>query len=523
MKNIIKIAAIPALAVMVASGCKKSFDSLNTISTKPTSVPSSLLFNGILNDMYENPAAYDRPNQYFLCNYDYYGNNRYDFGSGSTYYGTLTNVIKMEDNATAVGLPAGNVYEAMGKFFRAYLFSKMTMQMGDVPMSQALLGAANLKPAYDAQKDVFKKCFQWLDSANTMLGVLVAAGDQSMSGDIYYGNNIAKWQKAVNTYRLRLLIELSKKADDGNLNVKGQFKDIISTPSKYPLMAGMDDNLQYTYVHPTNDYPNSPDNYGFDAQRYNTSATYVGLATKLKDPRVFLTAEPAASRLGDGVGVTDFAAYLGADPGEDIGKMYVEANNGDYSFLNRWHYYQTYTAEPAIQVGYPEMCLNIAEGINRGWATGDAEAWYKKAIIASWSFYGIPQAGDLALHIYKSGGPGKSDVVYTNATAKVNFEDYYSQTVVKYAGNTVTGLTQILQQKYLAFFRSSGLEPYYQFRRTGIPTFTTGPGTGNSGRVALRFQYPGSERTVNTDNYEAALSSQYGGNDDINGVMWLLK
>jgi hypothetical protein len=47
--------------------------------------------------------------------------------------------------------------------------------------------------------------------------------------------------------------------------------------------------------------------------------------------------------------------------------------------------------------------------------------------------------------------------------------------------------------------------------------------TGNSGRIALRFQYSDVEKTANTKNYDAALQSQYGGNDDINGVMWLLK
>ena len=56
-----------------------------------------------------------------------------------------------------------------------------------------------------------------------------------------------------------------------------------------------------------------------------------------------------------------------------------------------------------------------------------------------------------------------------------------------------------------------------------MPTFTTGPGTGNGGRIAQRFQYPTSERTANTTNYQAALTSQYGGNDDINGLMYLLK
>lgn len=85
---------------------------------------------------------------------------------------------------------------------------------------------------------------------------------------------------------------------------------------------------------------------------------------------------------------------------------------------------------------------------------------------------------------------------------------------------TTVGLTQILQQKYLALFRHSGLEAYYNYRRTGVPTFTTGPGTGNGSRIATRFQYPLSERTAN---YQAALASQYGGNDDINGVMYLLK
>src|SRR3569833_2846181 len=180
----------------------------------------------------------------------------------------------MEESAAGVGLPAGNAYEAMGKFFRAYFFSKMSLEMGDIPMSQALLGLANLKPSYDAQKDVFKLCLLWLDTANTQLGVLATAGDQTLQGDIYYGNSVAKWQKAVNAFHLRLLIELSKRADDGGIDVKAQFAAIIGNATKYPLMESESDNLQYNYTHPTNDYPNSPDNFGFDALRYNTSATY---------------------------------------------------------------------------------------------------------------------------------------------------------------------------------------------------------------------------------------------------------
>ena len=91
------------------------------------------------------------------------------------------------------------------------------------------------------------------------------------------------------------------------------------------------------------------------------------------------------------------------------------------------------------------------------------------------------------------------------------------------AGAGTTGLNQILLQKYLAMYQNSGPEGYYNWRRTGVPTFHVGPGTGNSQRVALRFQYPSAERAVNKTNVEAAIVSQFGGSDDINAKMWIIK
>jgi hypothetical protein len=79
-----------------------------------------------------------------------------------------------------------------------------------------------------------------------------------------------------------------------------------------------------------------------------------------------------------------------------------------------------------------------------------------------------------------------------------------------------------LKQKYVALFRHSGLEGYYQNRRTGVPEFTTGPGTGNGTRIAKRFKYFGSESTANATNYQAALQLQFAGNDDINASMWII-
>ncbi len=430
----------------------------------------------------------------------------------------------MDEEATAVGLPAGNVYNALAYFFKAYLFSKMSLEMGDIPMADALQGTGNLTPTYTPQKQVFQQAFLWLDSANTELTALIAVQDNTLKADIYFNNDITKWQKTVNTYRLRLLIELSKQSADADLNIVSQFASIVNNPTKYPLMQSAADNLQYIFLYPTNEYPMNPGNFGFDALRYNTSATYVGLLTQLKDPRVYVTTEPATA-LVKGKDSTDFSVFVGASPGEDLGTMYQKTNSGLYSLINRHRYYETYTGEPSIQVGYPEMCFNIAEAINRGWipegALGNAEAYYQAGIKASREFYGIPETGSFTAYFLKSGSPGSS-AAYSTETVNADFDTYYNQASVKYAGGT-TGLTQILQQKYLALFRHSGLEAYYQNRRTGVPTFTTGAGTGNSGRIPLRFQYPSNEQTANTTNYKAALQTQYGGNDDINGTMWLLK
>ncbi len=527
MKNIFKIGGLLVGLALATTSCNKTLDELTVNENKPNSVPAALLFNGVLNDAFEAPnGQYEAWDQYYLNNYDYYGNNRYDFGSGAVYYNTLKNVGLMEQQALAAGSPAVNPYAALGNFFRAYLFTRMSLEMGDIPQAQALQGLEGLTPAYDPQKAVFVQAFKWLESSNTDLAALIAGGSPGLSNDIYFNGDLKQWQKVVNTLRVRLLLALSKKTGDADLNVAGQFAAVVGNPTKYPLMTSAADNMQYVYVAATNNfYPNNNRNFGQDGSRKNMAATYVGLLTQLQDPRVFATCEPARDLVDNQKkSPTDFASFVGADPGLDLGVMYNNAGLQQYSFLNRKRYFSTLTGEPSIQIGYPELAFNIAEGLNRGWLPGaNAETYYTAGIQASMAFYGLPTSGTYTAYFYR---PGSTDVTsltnYDAYSIPVSYATYYAQPAVKYAAGA-PGLTQILQQKYLALFRHSGLEAYYNYRRTGVPTFTTGPGTGNGGRIALRFRYPTSERTANTANYQAALQSQYGGNDDINGVMDVLK
>src|SRR5215467_12481850 len=104
MKNLFKIILFATIVTTIVSSCKKSFDELYNNENKPLAVPASLLFTGILNDMYEPPySSKEKWSQFFITNYAYYGNNRYDFGPGDDYYATLKDVQKMQEEAKSVG------------------------------------------------------------------------------------------------------------------------------------------------------------------------------------------------------------------------------------------------------------------------------------------------------------------------------------------------------------------------------------------------------------------------------------
>jgi hypothetical protein len=495
IKNILlKSLAIIALAF---TSCQ-DFEELAVNPNQPTTVPASLVFNRLAFDLNENPwGAASQYAQYWCINYEYYGNQNYNWTTTGLNFGQLNDVLKMEEEAAKTS-KALNPYSAIGKFFRAYFFVNMAQRVGDVPLSEALkAGEGVFKPKYNTQKEVYVQALQWLEQANNDLTTLAGESSAVLGGDIYFGGDLRKWRKMVNSYRLRVLVSLSKRASETDLNVQKQFSDIISNPTKYPIFESTSDNLQLVYNATTNKYPTNPDNFGFNATRYNMSETYIKTLTSLKDPRVFAVAEPAEAQLKKGLKVTDYEAYVGAGSGEGLDNMSTKALAGEYSFINRKRYYSGYLAEPNVMIGYVEMCFNIAEGINRGWATGNAEDWYKKGVSASMKFYGV---------------------------ADTNTEGYLGQADCKYKGNNADGLKQILTQKYLGFFQSSGWEAFYNQRRTGVPTFLVGGGNTNGGRVPKRWQYPASERNNNADNYKAALTRQFGAEkDDINTDTWLTK
>jgi len=85
----------------------------------------------------------------------------------------------------------------------------------------------------------------------------------------------------------------------------------------------------------------------------------------------------------------------------------------------------------------------------------------------------------------------------------------------------------IMTQKYLASFLQGRINPYYDYRRTGYPKWKINPASSLNAddptKIPVRWRYPASEYNYNGQNLDEALARQYGGKDEINQLMWLLK
>ena len=410
--------------------------------------------------------------------FQYYAWDRASFG----FYNLLRQVGKMEEEARADN---NTNYLAIAKFFKAYAFEQITRQFGDIPFSEALKAEELvITPAYDEQKTVYLGLLNLLEEANE----LIDPAADPITGDIVYAGDITRWQKLINSYRLRVLMSLSLKENDADLNLAASFNEIFSNPGRYPIMESVADNCRYTYSEETgNTYP-----FWRSASittSYILEESFVDQLKVLEDPRLFEIAAPEI-QAGDS-SMFSFSSYGGFNGSAPIDENVARLSAGEGSPLNE-RYIEDPEAEPNLALGFAELSFTLAEAANRGWINAGATGFYEAGIRASMKFYNV------------------------NTTA---IDNYLAQPEVQY--NPATGLEQILTQKYLAMFLNSGWEPFYNNRRAGMPVFdTSGGATLNQDRVPKRWMYPTSEINQNQSNLEAAIQRQYPDGDNINGVMW---
>lgn len=504
--------------VFLAAGCTKNFDTINANPDKSTTSNEAWLANSMLTSITSSDITSTKGfcQPFMLGKYVLWTEmvQAFQYNSitrGNSGFGRMTvlrNIDPMlqfaQQNDSANVL---NSYKGLAHFIRAWQFFNLTMLYGDIPYSEAAQGEStgNIKPKYDTQKEVFAGILNELDSAN----ILFSQG-ANFSGDFIYSGNADQWRRLVNSFELRVLMQLYKKTSDADLNVINRFKDIASNR---PLMRDYTDNFAVTYQNAAGYcYP-----WSNTAVQVNSFVIYPMLSTTLidslksfKDRRLFYFAEPASTQISGGLSASDWNAYVGVEPSALYATTIAAHNSGNFCDFNK-RYVNLYNTEPVGLMNYWDVQFLLAEAAVRGWLpASSAEGYYEAGITGSMHFL---------MHYTTS--------AYTHG---MNIDDSYITSylpTVKLAGSSNNQIQQILEQKYLAnFMQDCDYTTWFENRRTGYPVFILNSSTNlnlPNTKMPVRWMYPQSELDNNGTNVAAAIQSQYSGTDDNNGTMWILQ
>lgn len=497
-----------ALIAFLFMYCNK-FDSINTNPNATEKVNSSLLATKIIlqNLKFQGRDAKAFLSDNGLSKYIAYGNetmlsSQYNY-LGAADFGPMTLVPNAK---SMVGYAAGstmeNSYKGLAKFSRAFMFYYLTMEVGDIPYSATGDGeAGNIRPKYDTQQDVLKGILDELKEADQFF----AQGVKFDGDPTPYNGDPDKWRRATNAFALKVLMSLSEKSDDATLNVKGRFSEIVN--GGFILQPGTGYlGLAYTSVNP---HPMSGTNDLFTS-RTIISSFVLDYLKDLNDRRMFYFADPAKSLISGGLAETDPDAYAGADVGDDYNTITANLIADKYSLLNS-RYLKVQAGDPRIMMSYAEQQLILAEARVLGWiSTGNAEDYYKTGVGAALSTY----------------IPVEASYVHGNPINQTYIDGYFTGEAA-FKTNQTDQLNQIWLQRYLLQYMQDPTSAYFEQRRTSYPEFPINPATSlnvnDKNALPVRWLYPGSELNYNKDNLIEALNRQYGGVDEINNKMWLVK
>lgn len=497
------------IGALVATGmlCSCSnFDDLNTNPDSPTTVTPEMLATKLILGTTKPSTSKAFFNSNFLMKQLAWGEGSVDYQynkmgrSGFGGYTSLVNGVKMVELADDNNPSA---FQALNKFVKAFTVFYISMEMGDVPYSDALQGeTGNITPKYDSQKDVMLQILDDLEEAYTLFGQA-----KKFDGDPVFGGDVNKWQKTVASFELKVLMNLSRVADDADLKVKERFATIVSNKK---LMESNDDNYQLVFSEKKGQrYPMYKDDFNYNMYPM-LSTTIVDVMKQNQDYRLFYIAEPSDAKVKAGIDASSWDAYIGVNPSLPFHEISEKYSSDNFCNLNL-RYKNNAAGEPFITVGYADQCFILAEAAVRGWISGSADTYYKKGIEASMRF--------IADHTPENYAHGR---VLTDEV----IADFLQNPAIQLTNGEADGLEMILTQRYLAWFLHSPWNSYYEYRRTGYPKLPINPETSlNEVKTELpqRWMYPESESQYNKANLQEALERQFNGSDDRNKKMWILQ
>ena len=405
---------------------------------------------------------------------------------GNTWSQAYRYAIKNCDKLIADGDESDNViYSGIARVLRVHMYMNMVDLWGDIPYSEANVeGIENPKP--DKSADIYNDLLKCINQA--IANFKDTKSENKMkpgANDLFYNGDVAKWLKAANTLKLKLLVqsrlaksqiegwqsELSSVLSEKNFLGDGQDLQFPHSTTKTPM-----DERNASYV----------DEYGGGQKTVYISPWFHECMTgstynwknnpfrSIRDPRVPYYFYNQSTATSDAVNQTDYrdGAFISIVFGSNSGytSMTQEAAMTTLGVYPVGGLYDDGSAKKvSSSVGNgvaPDKMLQaysvpfmLAELYLSGDATGDARTALEDGIKASLT------------HVVTTSKASDSTVPDIDASMK---ETFINAVLAKYDAASNEGKMEIVMtQKWIANFYNP-VEAYSDIRRTGYPVLFTG-------------------------------------------------
>lgn len=439
--------------------CDTNFEEINTNPNDITTVSSNLLLAGTLRSTTEVIQSSFNAGEGGSSWVQHLGKTIFNenelfipkvISIENTWYYLYSEVAKEADIMQNLAKEEGNEnLQGVALVIKANAFHILTDTFGDIPFSEALKADEGIiNPVYDDSKTVvYPGLLTMLDEA---IALLNGNGEIDADQDLLYSGDDTLWKKYASSLKFKILM----RAASGGYNAQEELQELVDAGN---LFSSNEDEAKLTFLSsPPNANPFHEELIqNSQLTHWSIGETLVNYMTDTNDPRLASYAETVddGTYIGKETGIT-----ADANTASQIGGLYLEAE------------------QPCYFMTYAQLCLLMAEAVEKSYISGNAEELFFKGIEAS--------------------------VANNNITGLPD---------INYLGGA-DGLEQIYTQIWVATFMQ-GFEAWAEQRRTGIPVLELPAGiNANINTIPQRYSYPPNQQSLNNSNYTNAVTKLGGDN-----------
>ncbi|WP_209332508.1 SusD/RagB family nutrient-binding outer membrane lipoprotein [Lunatimonas salinarum] len=465
MKHIAKHLLTLSLVALGLASCTEGFEEMNTDPNNPTAVPAENLLTqaefSLSNLMWSRGLNFEFGMlmvQHFSQS-EYAERSRYN-QNPSNFDAIWNTFFANGMNDLQVGMQITEAYKNLNEaqrnnriatleLLRIWAFQNVTDIWVNVPYSQSFNPTEFPNPQYDRQQDIYAGLVSEIDAA---LGKIRTDAPGFTTGDIYYGGDMAKWQRFGNSLKVRIGMRM---ADVDQATARR----LVSEAFAAGVISSYEDGFHFPFQSDQRiANPFFVDNSINNRDDFTLSDVLVDAMAERNDPRIAAFANPnvAGNFVGLPYGLTDGETFA----------LQGTASRPSTRLRS--------ATAPAYLMTHAEMKFFEAEAIERGFITGDAAEAYNAAVAASMMQWGITDQAAVAA--------------------------YLAQPINTY--DAENWKTSIGMQKWIALY-GNGIEAWAEWRRLDVPQLEL-PVAAVRTSIPVRALYPAVELGNNPSAIENA-------------------